>query len=292
MIDLLKLFIQVVEEQSFTATARHLGISQPAVSNQMRALEEKLGAKLLFRRGKTLALTPEGEITLRQARRIVDNWNELQVQIGAVSTEFAGIVRLGASHIPGEYLLPKYLADLRQEFPKIQFRLSVGDSLEMANKVAEQEVDFAVVGSAFDSERLASEFWLEDELMLVLPESHPLTGQKEIRLPDLLPYAMIIREEGSGHRRALEENLVLHSVPLADFKISLEAGSIETIKNAIRVELGYSFISHAALAVSLEGLTVRRLEDMEIKRGFYLVTQRNKPLPLSAQACYTRIRNC
>ncbi|KLU62222.1 HTH-type transcriptional regulator CysL [Peptococcaceae bacterium CEB3] len=291
MLDLLKLFTQVVEEQSFTSTARHLGVSQPAVSNQMRALEDKLGVKLLLRRGKALVLTAEGEIVLRQARRILDDWDELMEQIGTANPEFAGLVRLGASQIPGEYLLPALLADFQHEFAKVQLKLVVGDSLEMANKVAEREVDFAVVGSTFDSEKLASEFWQWDELMLVLPERHPLAGQREIRLSDLLPYPMIVREEGSGHRRALEETLAGLGLSLPDFRISLEAGSIEAIKNSVRAALGYSFISRSALGVAPEGVRVCRLQDVNIRRGFYLVTRRNKSLPVSSQACYTRIRD-
>ncbi|MHB1651216.1 MAG: selenium metabolism-associated LysR family transcriptional regulator [Desulfitobacteriaceae bacterium] len=287
MIDLLKLFVQVIEEQSFTDTAKRLGISQPAVSNQMRALEEKLGAKLVSRRGRALVLSQEGEITLRQARRILDEWNDLLEGIGAISSEVAGTVKIGASNIPGEYLLPFRLAAFLKENPKVQFKLVVGDSLAMANKVLEQEVDFAVVGSAFDSERLTSEYWLEDELMLVLPEGHPLSQQEIIKTEELLPYTMIIREGGSGHRRALEEELSKQGLQIQDFRIGLEAGSIEAIKNAIRAGFGYSFISRNALEVSMEGLTSRFIDGMEVKRGFYLVTQRYKPLSGAAKAFCT-----
>ncbi|MDI6878120.1 MAG: selenium metabolism-associated LysR family transcriptional regulator [Desulfitobacteriaceae bacterium] len=286
MLELLKLFVQVVEEQSFTTTARRLGVSQPAVSNQMRVLEEKLGAKLLYRRGKALVLTQEGEVTLRQARLILEHWHQLVEDIGAVSSEVAGTVRMGASHIPGEYLLPFRLAQFGEQYPKVKFRLYVGDSLEMANKVLEQEVDFAVVGSAFDSDRLMSEFWREDELMLVLPKSHPLVEREEVGFTELMSYPMILREGGSGHRRALEEKLALYGSALDDFQVSLEAGSIEAVKNAIRAGMGYSFVSRSALDVSIEGLVVRTLSGIEVKRGFYLVSQRSKPLPTVAQACY------
>lgn len=286
MLELLKLFVQVVEEQSFTTTARHLGVSQPAVSNQMRALEDKLGAKLLYRKGKTWLLTPEGEMTLRQAKRILEHWNQLLQGVRSIANATAGSVRLGASHIPGEYLLPSRLALFKEEYPKVQFKLFVGDSLEMANKVLEQEVDFAIVGSAFDSERLTSEFWLADELMLVLPQGHPLAGEAEVRLTDLVLYPMVLREGGSGHRRALEEQLAAHGLALADFQVSLEAGSIEAVKNAIRAGLGYSFVSRSALTVSMDGLVIKTLAGMPVRRGFYLVRQRSKPLATIAQACY------
>lgn len=286
MIELLKLFVQVVEEQSFTGTARLLGISQPAVSNQIRALEDKLGAKLITRRGKGLILSQEGEIAWRQAKRIIEEWDELLDGIGAISTEIAGIVKIGASNIPGEYLLPSRLASFQRKNPKVHLKLLIGDSLTMANKILDHDVDFAVVGSAFDNERLASEFWLEDELLLVLDNNHPLAQSAIIYPTDLVKYSLIIREGGSGHRRALEEQLSQHGLQLENFQISLEAGSIEAVKNAVRAGFGFSFISRSALEVSMEGLITKTIQDMTLRRGLYLITHRNKPLSGAAKACY------
>ena len=125
MLDLMRLFVQVVEEQSFTVVARKLGISQPAVSNQMRAFEDKLGIKLLYRKGKGFALTPEGETVYRHALNLLDEWSELIAEIGGSEKLMNGKVHIGASHIPGEYLLPSYLASFRAIYPKIKFKLSL-----------------------------------------------------------------------------------------------------------------------------------------------------------------------
>ena len=286
MLDLLRLFGQVVEEQSFTVVARKLGISQPAVSNQMRALEEKLGVKLLYRKGKGFALTPEGETVHRHALHLIDEWTELIREIGGSEKVMHGKVHIGASHIPGEYLLPKYIASFRKLYPEIKFKLSIGDSLDMAEKVLAHEVDFAVVGAVFDTEKLTSEFWLKDELGFVVPCDTSFTS-RHIDLNTLKRDPMIIRETGSGHRRALEEALVKRGLDLNDFNIALEVGSTEAVKNAVRAGIGYSFLSkHALESGEKHGLEWINVEDLAIERGVYLLTRRNKPLTAIADECY------
>lgn len=286
MLDLMRLFGQVVEEQSFTVVARRLGISQPAVSNQMRALEEKLGVKLLYRKGKGFALTSEGEVVYRHAKHILEEWSELMREIGGSERLMNGKVHIGASHIPGEYLLPIYLASFRKMYPEIMFKLSIGDSLEMAEKVLAHEVDFAVVGAVFDTEKLASQFWLKDELECVVSCDHPGWNQN-IDLNTLKEYPVIIRETGSGHRRAFEEALAERGLDLQDFNIALEVGSTEAVKNAVRAGLGYSFLSkHALEFCEKQGLVWTNVKDLYIERGFYLLTRRNKPLTLIADECY------
>ena len=287
MLDLLRLFSQVVEEQSFTMVARKLGISQPAVSNQMRALEEKLGVKLLYRKGKGFALTPEGETVHRHALHMLDEWSELFREIGGSEKLMNGKVHIGASHIPGEYLLPIYLASFRKLYPEIKFKLSIGDSLEMAEKVLAHEVDFAVVGAVFDTDKLTSEFWLKDELCFVVSCDDPLNSVESIEINTLQEYPMIIRETGSGHRRAFEEALAKRGFDLNDFNVAIEAGSTEAVKNAVRSGLGYSFLSRHALEFGeKQGLVWKNVQDFQIERGFYLLTRRNKSLTIIADECF------
>ncbi len=292
MLDLLRLFGQVVEEQSFTVVARKLGISQPAVSNQMRALEEKLGVKLLYRKGKGFALTPEGETVYRHALYLLEGWTELIREIGGSENVMNGKVHIGASHIPGEYLLPIYIAAFRKLYPEIVFKLSIGDSLEMAEKVIAHEVDFAVVGAVFDTEKLTSEFWLKDELGFVVSCDSTIRSKQTIDIHTLKENPMIVREIGSGHRRALEEALAKHNLDLNDFNIALEAGSTEAVKNAVRAGIGYSFLSkHALESGNQQGLEWTNVEDFYIERGFYLLSRRNKPLTPIADEFYRYLAN-
>lgn len=286
MLDLIRLFAQVVEEQSFTVVARQLGISQPAVSNQMRALEEKLSVKLLYRKGKGFALTSEGEVVYKHAKHMLNEWSELMREIGGSERLMNGKVHIGASHIPGEYLLPIFLASFRKMYPEIRFKLTIGDSLEMAEMVLAQEVDFAVVGAVFDTEKLTSEFWLKDELGCVV-SSHQASSNESLDLKTLQKYPAIIRESGSGHRRAFEEALVQHGLDLKDFNIALEVGSTEAVKNAVRAGIGYSFLSkHVLEACETQGLVWTNVKDLYIERGFYLLTRRNKPLTFIANESY------
>lgn len=286
MLDLMRLFVQVVEEKSYTQVARHLGVSQPAISNQMRVLEEKLGVKLFLRQGKSFMLTHQGEVVLKYAQRILDEWNSLLDELGEDSMELGGKVHLGASHIPGEYLLPEYLSRIQQLQAKITFKITIGDSLEIADKVLSQEVDFAIVGSNFQTEKLDSTYWLKDDIQCVVPAGHPLTRLERIHPEDLLAYPMVLREVGSGHRRAFEDALAKMGYHLEDFRVGFEAGSTETVKNAIRSGLGYSFLSMSALHLSPEGLVACGVDGLKIERGFYLLTRRQKTLSKSARFCY------
>ena len=287
MIDLLRLYGQVVEEQSFTVVARKLGISQPAVSNQMRALEEKLGVKLLYRKGKGFALTPEGEIVYRHAVRLNGEWADLLQNLNSSEKTIHGRIHLGASHIPGEYLLPKYIASFRRLFPNVVFKLTIGDSQEIAEKVLAQIVDFAVVGAIFDTEKLTSEFWLKDELGFIVSSGDPMYAGKNLTLEKLKEVPMVIRESGSGHRRALEEAFLKRGLELGAFNLVLEAGSTEAVKNAVRAGVGYSFLSkHALPADNEDGLVWADVENFPIERGFYILTRRNKRLTTVAEEWY------
>lgn len=286
MLDLMHLFVQVVEEKSYTQVARRLGVSQPAISNQMRVLEEKLGVKLFQRQGKGFTLTHEGETVLKYALRILEEWNSLHEEMGENATEIMGKVHIGASHIPGEYLLPKLLSPIQRDQPKINFKVTIGDSLEIAEKVLTHEVDFAVVGSNFHTDKLNSTYWIKDDIKCIVSRDHPLAQLEKITPEDLLEYPMVIREAGSGHRRALEDALNKMGTHLEDFKIGFEAGSAESVKNAIRSGLGYSFLSISAIESASEGLTVCDVEGLKIERGFYLLTRRQKNLAKPARFCY------
>jgi DNA-binding transcriptional LysR family regulator len=290
MLDLMRIFIQVVEEGSYTLVARHLGVSQPAISNHMRSLEEKLDVKLFQRQGKGFVLTHEGEVFYRHAKRILEEWNRLNENLEETRVETSGKVHIGASHIPGEYLLPYNLGAFQKNYPKIGFKVSIGDSLEMAEKVLSQDVDFAVIGSNFNTDKLNSVFWRTDQLKLVLSVNHPLNQFEVIQAKDLRDYPMVIRESGSGHRRALEDALLTQNLHLEDFSISLEAGSTETVKNAIRAGLGYSFISMNALQEHDDALVARDVEGLEIERGFYLISRRDKLLSKPARLCYESLK--
>jgi len=287
MLDLMRLFVQIIEEQSYSAVARRLGISQPAVSNQMRVLELKLGSKLLYRKGKGIALTSEGDIVFQHAKSMLKSYAKMFDELGGLENELSGRVHIGASRIPGEYLLPARFAAFQAEFPAIRFKLTIGDSLEIADKLITNDLDFAVVGAAYDNDKLKSAFWLDDELKLVVAHNHPLASKKIIHLGDLLSYPMVIREPGSGHRRTLDEALTKIGFQTSDFPIGLEAGSTEAVKNAVRSGLGYSYLSKYALQIfDREQLTVCQVEGLELSRGFYLLCLRNKPLSPAADIIY------
>jgi DNA-binding transcriptional LysR family regulator len=177
-------------------------------------------------------------------------------------------------------------------YPEIKFKLSIGDSLEMAEKVLTHEVDFAVVGAVFDTEKLTSEYWLKDELGFVVSSDHIFCSAQNIEINTLKENPLIIRESGSGHRRAFEEALVKRGYDLNDFNIALEVGSTEAVKKAVDSGIGYSFLSKHALESGEEhGLVWINVEDFYMERGFYLLTRRNKRLTSIADEFYRYLAN-
>lgn len=288
MLELFNLFIKVAEQGSFTAVAKKMGISQSAVSNQIKVLEEKLETKL-FERKNALKLTSDGEIAYSYIKQILDLYARMIDEMNN-QNEISGIVQIGASNVPGEYILPLKLSAFQKFFPRIRFKVIIGSSLEIKEKIIFDELDFGIVGSKFDDELLRSEFWLKDELKLILSENHQLNLKEVITVGDLFNHSMILREKGSGQRKALEKALALSGYDLNSFNIGFEVGSTQAVINTVRSGKGYSFVSQNALGDKMSGLQIRDVQDLKIKRNFYIIYKKNKLFSKAADVCYEYLK--
>jgi DNA-binding transcriptional LysR family regulator len=267
----LQAFVRVVEQESFTKAAQNLYLTQPAVSWLVKSLENLLGVPLLQRRDRRVFLTEAGELLWPYARQIValsDEMLYLAAQIRGLKT---GRLRLGASTIPGEYILPWFLAAFVDHHPGLSVQLRIADTAKVIGWVRERAVDFGVVGAKGEEEGLEYLPFLEDELVLLLPPKHPLADRREITPYELTQYPLVMRESGSGTRAVVEERLLAAGFSPKELNVVLEVGSTRAVITAVKAGLGMGIVSRWAVKEGEEGLKAITLEGLHLKRPLYLV---------------------
>jgi DNA-binding transcriptional LysR family regulator len=192
-----------------------------------------------------------------------------------------GELSLGASTIPGEYLLPKLMGDFKREHPHFIISLKIADTKEIVQYVLQDNVEFGIIGAKLNHPSLHYEKYEEDEIIVVAPSDHPLTRKKKVNLEELLKEPWIIREEGSGTQMAIEKALRKKSKSLKQFNVVLEMGSTSSVKEGVKARLGLAFISRRAAEEELNRGFLSRIdvEGIEpISRQIYIVSHRGRTL--------------
>jgi DNA-binding transcriptional LysR family regulator len=267
--------------KSFTKAAEDLCLTQPTVSGHILSLEQSLSLRLFDRAGREARLTKAGEVFLRYASKILILRKELLNALSEFSQGIRGELSLGASTIPGEYLLPKLMGEFKKEHPHFTISLKIGDTKEIIQYVLEGNVEFGMTGAKLDHHSLHYEKVEEDEIIVVGPSDHPLTGKKKVDFEGLLKESLIVREEGSGTQMAVEKALRRKGKSLKQLNVVMEMGSTSSVREGVKAGLGLAFISRRAVEEELnQGLLSQiRIEGMEpISRQFYVVSHRGRTL--------------
>jgi len=265
----LRTFVEVVQRRSFSAAAQALGISQPAVSQQIQRLEEELGVKLLLRDGRGLVgLTASGQAVLDFACSTLAAYDALCAELRRLEEDIAGTLRLAASTTPGEYLVPQLLADFRAQHPGVEAQVTVSDTANVVRHVLAGECDLGFIGAPVERPGLVRERLAADEIVLAGYPGHPFAGRERVTWEEVLAQPLIMREEGSGTRRTVEQALAAQGKELPRENVALTLGSTHAVVQAIRDELGIGFVSAFAVTrvppaerlpvVAIEGLTLTR----------------------------------
>jgi DNA-binding transcriptional LysR family regulator len=288
MMDLrrLEIFVKVAELGSFSRAAEALFLTQPTVSEHMRALEDELGVQLLDRLGRGAAATPAGTLLLGYAERMLALSREAAQAMAHFQGRVSGELVVGGSTIPGEYLLPALIGSFRAKYPDVTVSLRIGGSGEVQTWVEEGRVELGVVGAPPAARALEGRQLMADELVLVVPPEHAWASRNTVTLADLAAEPMIVRERGSGSREAFEQALKAVGLGLAAFRIVGEIASTQAIKQAVRAGVGLSIISRRAVEDECRAglLVCVRLSDLTIVRAFHLVTHRDRSRSPLAQA--------
>jgi DNA-binding transcriptional LysR family regulator len=288
----LKIFLNVASLKSFSRAAERMYISQPSVSARIKVLEEELGCVLFDRsRARELTLTEAGITLMDYAQRLVNLQEEALEKLARENREAAGTVQLGASTVPGVYLLPPLLARLRASHPRIVLNVRVSDTAGVLEELLDYDCDLGLVGESVRDERLLFAPLAEDELVLITAPGlfdGSAAFRETVTLEMCLPHHLLIREEGSATRMIIEKALKEKGLSWRDFASISFYNNLEGIKEAVRYGLGISLVSHRAAALYREAGLIRCLwvEGLDLKRRLYLVSRRNRVLSRAARAAH------
>jgi DNA-binding transcriptional LysR family regulator len=281
----LQAFCAVVERKSFSQAAERLGVTQPAVSLQVRALEQRLGQTLLDRSGRRVEPTEAGRRLYRSAQRMLALEAQLLNEVSADEGALTGTLAIGASTGPGAHLVPLLLCDFQRKHADLHIALSIWDTQTVIDRVAERVVEIGVVGALRRHRALEFEPLVRDEIVLAVPLGHPAAAGA-LTVDDLREETLIVMQEGAGVRQVIEEELRRAGLRLRGVDPKLELGLQESVKSAVAAGYGVAFISRTAIEGELAAgtLAAARVEGVDPSRQIYLVRARGRTPTRAAEA--------
>jgi DNA-binding transcriptional LysR family regulator len=273
----LQVFHTVARLLSFTKAADHLHMTQPAVTFQIRQLEEHFNTRLFDRTHNKISLTTAGQRVFEYAERIIALYNEMDSRVRELTGDVSGILIIGASTTIAEYVLPGLLGEFQSRYPNVNVRLSVSNSLGIVHHIENNTIDVGIVESPVANKNLAVEVCWHDELVVIMPRTHALAKKVCLTPRELVELPFLTREEGSGTREVVSDYLERNGMHLNELNLCMEFGSPEAIKSAVEAGLGVSIVSRATVIkeVKLGTLVVVPLNP-PIERPFSFVYQRQK----------------
>jgi DNA-binding transcriptional LysR family regulator len=248
----LQVFHAVAKHLSFTKAAEALFMTQPAVTFQIKQLEEHFNTRLFERGHGRISMTPAGNVVLAYAERILALSAELDTRLKELTGEVAGLLMIGASTTIAEFLLPSVLGEFKSKHPKVLPRLIVGNSETVEIRVAEHTLDIGFIEAPSHLTTVVTEVVCDDELQVVCAPSHPLARLKSIGAKQLQQYPFISREAGSGTREVTDKYLQKAGVAQDALSVVMELGSPEALKGLIATGLGFGIMSRVTVASELQ----------------------------------------
>jgi DNA-binding transcriptional LysR family regulator len=278
-------FCEVVERRSFSDAAVRLGVTQPAVSQQVRALEQRLGTQLLDRSGRRVEPTEAGRRLYRGAQRLLALEEHLLEELGEPEGPLHGTLEIGASTGPAAIVLPLLLCAFQRGNPGIRVELSVSDTQSVVELVADRRLELGIVGAARRHRSVAFEPFFRDEVILVCPPAHPFAG-RTVELDELLEGPLILMQQGAGVRQMLEDELRKSGRKLRDLEAPLELGLQESVRSAVQAGYGVSFISRRAVESDLAAGTLAeaRVGGLDLAREIWIARAAGRAGSAAAQA--------
>ncbi|HEV2484590.1 MAG TPA: LysR family transcriptional regulator [Terracidiphilus sp.] len=277
----LVVFRTVAEQLSFRKAAEELYLTQPAVSLQIKALEEDIGVQLFDRTGAHITLTPAGTVLLEYAGQVNALLAQAEHDIAALSGDHAGQLALGASTTIAQYVLPRLLGEFCREHPHVHPTLISGNTEHIVAAVENQKIELGLIEGPARSRDVKTEPFLEDELVLIASTAHEWAERASVNYSDIAAIPLLMRERGSGSRRVIEMKLERKAVKRSSLHIVMELDSTEAIKSAVEAGLGVGFVSRWAIAKDLRlgrSFKIVDVAGLSIKRNF-LVAYASGPEP-------------
>jgi DNA-binding transcriptional LysR family regulator len=279
-------FCAVVERASFSQAAEQLGVTQPAVSLQIRSLEKRLGVQLLDRSGRRVEPTDAGRRLYRSALRLLAQEEQLLAELGEEAEgELTGRLELGASTGPGGTVIPVVLCEFQQRHPEVHVALTVADTQHIVEQVARRELELGVVGAARRHRGVVFEPFFRDEVVLAVPRGHRF-ADRSVAIDELRGEPLVLMQEGAGVRQVIDDELRGLGVRLRDLDVRLELGLQESARTAVLSGYGITFISRSAVDADVGAGTIAlaRVEGLDASREIALVRASGRAETRIAQA--------
>ena len=279
-------FCAVVERASFSQAAEQLGVTQPAVSLQIRSLEKRLGLQLLDRSGRRVEPTDAGRRLYRSALRLLAQEEQLLAELGEEAEgELTGRLEIGASTGPGGTVLPVVLLEFRERHPQVHVALTVSDTQRIVEQVARRELELGVVGAARRHRGVVFETFFRDEVVLAVPAGHRF-ADRTVTLDELRAEPLVLMQEGAGVRQVIDDELRAAGVRLRDLDVRAELGLQESARSAVLAGYGITFISRSAIDADVAAGTVAvaRVAGLDASREISLVRSVGRAETRVAQA--------
>ena len=274
----LEIFCKIIDSGSFSKSAKACRLSQPTLTEHIKSLESYLGIVLLDRLGREVIPTKAGDILYAYAKRILSLKAEAEQKLNSLKGDLKGGLMVGASTIPGEYILPPLLKMFKEKFPNIFMHLRISDTKMITEDILQNRIEMGIVGAKVESAKLEYHTFVKDELVLAVPSSFSWARRKSVSPDDLKEIPFVLREEGSGTGMVMKEALKSYSVDISDLNVVAILGSTMAVVQAIRNGVGCSVVSRRAVQDDLATGVLKSVpvEGITFARDFYLVTRRGK----------------
>ena len=275
----LEIFRKVVELGSFSKAGEAVHLAQASVSERIATLENAVGAKLLDRLGREVVPTKLGELLYKHALSLLEMKRRVSLELEEFLGVRKGLIQIGCSTIPGEYILPGIIGRFGDPYPHVTISLTIGDSLDMEAWVLEGRFELGVIGSKSVNKTLITHELWKDELVIAVPSSHPWAKRKTVTLKELSKEPYIAREPGSGTLQRVETFLRDEgSGGIESFRVVARFGTSTAVKEGIKAGLGISILSSLAVDTETRAgiLKVLRVKGLEMHRSFYLIQDRRR----------------
>lgn len=282
----LKVFRTVAGQLNFRKASELLHLSQPAVSQQVHALEEELGVALFDRSGGKVQLTPAGAVLLQYAQRAAELSQEALDAIGKLQGVTTGELRLGASTTVAQYILPRMLGAFQKQYPYIVLSVISGNTERVVEALLKNQIVLGIIEGPVSSREVSKQRFLKDRMVLIVPGTHPQVKSRSIPLQALTEAPLLLRERGSGSRRVVELALRRAGLRLKRLRVAMELDSTEAIVAGVEAGLGVGFVSERAIAKELRLGTLKTVtvDGLEIERDLSLIRRAGPALEGAAAA--------
>ena len=294
----LRILKAIATEQSFTKAAKVLGLSQPYLSKQIQKLEDDLNIGLFNRnknKNKSILLTEDGKIFLQYSDRILALCEESCRALIDLKNGDRGNLRVGASQTIGTYLMPRVLALFAQNYPQIDLNVQVNSTRFISKQIVNRQIDLAIVGGEVPDDlnkNLKIDFFIEDELNLIVSKSHPFAEKNQIKKEDLYHLKFIALNSNSSTRQFVDNILKQKDIKINQLKIVMQLNSIEAIKTAVSLSLGAAFVSSSAIEkeLKLETIKIIQIENIKINRTLSVISHSESYKSKAFKLFYSQLR--